>query len=198
MKRLIKIQQELKVPKNQFNKFWWFNYRSCEDIIESVKPLLEKEGLALIMKDNVVQVWERYYVETVVELYDEEWKMIAYSTGYAREEESKKWMDWSQITWSSSSYSRKRALCWIFSIDDWIDSDTTNTWDSEVKAKKESKEAKWDELPRFNDPEMEQLKSNAEWVKEKASSDELITILEKKYRISKSKKQEIADYRASL
>lgn len=198
MKRLIQIQQELKVPKNQHNDFWNFNYRSCEDIIECVKPLLKAQNLALVMKDNIVQVWERYYVETVVELYDEEWKMISYSTWYAREEESKKWMDWSQITWSSSSYSRKRALCGLFSIDDWIDSDTTNKGNSEVKTKKEFNESKSNELPWFNDEEFEQLKWNTDRVKSKKSSNELITSLETKYRVSKAKKQQIADFRASL
>lgn len=194
MKRLIAIQQELKAPKWQTNDFGHYKYRSCEDIVEAVKPLLAKQKLSLIMKDNMVQVWERYYIEALVELYDEEWKVIAYSTWYAREEESKKWMDWSQITWSSSSYARKSALCWLFAIDDWIDSDTTNKWEE----KKTTTVKKDDNLPWFNDPELEQLKWNNEWVKWFQSSYDLIQTISKKYKISKEMKEKIADYWASL
>ena len=196
MKRLITIQQLLKAPKNQHNNFWNYKYRSCEDIIEAVKPLLKEQNLVLIMKDNLVQVWERYYVEAVVELYDGEWKMISYSTGYAREEETKKWMDSSQITGSSSSYARKYALCGLFAIDDWVDSDLTNKWE-EVK-KVEQTSFTPNNLPWFNKEEMEQLKSNVEWVKDHETSNDLITAISTKYRISKQMKQEIADFWASL
>lgn len=194
MKRLIVIQQELKAPKWQTNDFWHYKYRSCEDIVEAVKPLLAKQKLSLIMKDNMVQVWERYYIEALVELYDEEWKIIAYSTWYAREEESKKWMDWSQITWSSSSYARKYALCWLFAIDDWVDSDLTNKWEE----KKAITVKNDDNLPWFNKEELEQLKWNNEWVKWFENSNDLLNAISTKYKISKEMKGKIADYWASL
>jgi hypothetical protein len=201
MKRLIAIQQELKAPKWQTNDFGHYKYRSCEDIVEAVKPLLAKQKLSLVMKDNMVQVWERYYIEALVELYDEEWKLVAYSTWYAREEESKKWMDWSQITWSSSSYARKYALCWLLAIDDWVDSDLTNKWSSEVKEKKDIT-TEWpftpNNLPWFNKEEFELLKWNVDWVKSYDTSDSLLSAISTKYRLSKSMKQEVADFRASL
>lgn len=199
MKRLIAIQQELKAPKWQTNDFGHYKYRSCEDIVEAVKPLLAKQKLSLVMKDNMVQIWERYYIEALVELYDEQWKIIAYSTWYAREEESKKWMDWSQITWSSSSYARKYALCWLLAIDDWIDSDTTNKWeDKKIEKRDDKKIEKKDDKEWFNDKEFESLQGNVDWVKEFKTSDELLTAISTKYRLSWSMKQKIADFRASL
>lgn len=197
MRRLLEIQQQLKAPKGQTNDFWHYKYRSCEDIVEAVKPLLAQQKLTLVMKDNMVQVWERYYIEALVELYDTEWKVIAYSTWYAREEETKKWMDWSQITGSSSSYARKYALCWLFAIDDWVDSDLTNKWEVKIE-KKEQVVATTDDLPWFNDKELEQLKENIDRVKWHQSSNDLIIAICTKYRVSKAMKEKIADYRASL
>lgn len=125
--KLIKIQNELSVPKNQFNSFGNYNYRSCEDILEAVKPLLKREGLLMTISDEVVQVGDRNYVKATVEL-DDGTKQYKFSA-YAREEETKKGMDGSQITGASSSYARKYALNGLFLIDDTKDSDTTNTHD---------------------------------------------------------------------
>lgn len=149
MKRLIEIQNELKAPKNQRNNFGGYNYRSCEDILEAVKPLLKKHGLALIISDEVVNKGERYYVRAVAQLLDGEKShdnLIAETVAYAREEESKKGMDASQLTGSTSSYARKYALNGLFAIDDNKDSDATNTHDKEeVKTPKEQiKEVKND------------------------------------------------------
>ena len=118
------IQQNLKAPKNQVNKFGGYNYRSCEDILEAVKPLLDEQELILQLDDELVQVGERYYVKSTARLYDGE--EIIENTAYAREEETKKGMDGSQITGASSSYARKYALNGLFLIDDVKDSDTTN------------------------------------------------------------------------
>lgn len=118
------IQQNLKAPKNQVNKFGGYNYRSCEDILEAVKPLLDEQGLILQLDDELVQIGERYYVKATARLYDGE--EIFENTAYAREEETKKGMDGSQITGASSSYARKYALNGLFLIDDVKDSDTTN------------------------------------------------------------------------
>jgi hypothetical protein len=90
MKRLIAIQNELKAPKGQYNSFGNYKYRSCEDIIEAVKPLLNKHNLVLNISDNMVHIGDRYYIEACAKLFDEDGKEIMYSVGYAREEESKK------------------------------------------------------------------------------------------------------------
>lgn len=121
------IQQNLKAPKNQTNKFGGYNYRSCEDILEAVKPLLDEKELVLQLNDELVQVGERYYVKATARLFDGE--EIFENTAYAREEETKKGMDGSQITGASSSYARKYALNGLFLIDDVKDSDSTNGGD---------------------------------------------------------------------
>jgi hypothetical protein len=125
--KLLKIQNELKAPKNQRNSFGGYNYRSCEDIFEAVKPLLAKENLLLRMTDELVQVGDRYYIKATAILTDG--NETIENTSYAREEENKKGMDGSQITGASSSYARKYALNGLFLIDDVKDSDTTNTGD---------------------------------------------------------------------
>lgn len=205
MKRLLEIQQKLKAPKGQFNSFGNYKYRSCEDIVEAVKPLLAEQKLVLNLSDDIHEVGGRIYVQAVATLFDESGKQIAYSVGFAREEESKKGMDSSQITGSCSSYARKYALNWLFAIDDWVDSDTTNKGEVKEVKKKEEKDItkEWpfvdkNELPWFNKPDMEKLRWEVEWVKEKQSSDELIKAIETKFRVSKAMKQEIADFRASL
>lgn len=205
MKRLLEIQQKLKAPKGQFNSFGNYKYRSCEDIVEAVKPLLAEQKLVLNLSDDIHEVGGRIYVQAVATLFDESGKQIAYSVGFAREEESKKGMDSSQITGSCSSYARKYALNWLFAIDDWVDSDSTNKGEVKEIKKKEEKDItkEWpfvdkNELPWFNKPDMEKLRWEVEWVKEKQSSDELIKAIETKFRVSKAMKQEIADFRASL
>jgi len=122
MEKLTIIQTKLKAPKNQFNKFGGYNYRSCEDIVEAVKPLLAELSLSLVINDEVVMIGNRYYVKATVTLYDGE-KSIS-TTAFARESETKKGMDESQITGSSSSYARKYALNGLFAIDDVRDADT--------------------------------------------------------------------------
>ena len=126
MKRIIDIQQKIKVPKGQYNSFGGYKYRSCEDILEAVKPLLQKQNLLLIINDELVSINERYYVKATATIYDENGKEVIHTTAYAREEENKKGMDGSQITGASSSYARKYALNGLFGIDDTKDSDTTN------------------------------------------------------------------------
>lgn len=118
--KIAKIQQTLKAPKNQYNKFGGYYYRNCEDILESVKPLLG--GLILTINDEIVQIGNRYYVRATATITDGEHEQSA--TAYAREEESKKGLDTSQVTGSTSSYARKYACNALFCIDDTKDADS--------------------------------------------------------------------------
>lgn len=123
MEALRLIQQELKAPKGQYNSFGKYHYRSCEDIVESVKPLLAKHGAQLTLTDDIVMVGDRIYVKATATLYDEK-GVSETATAFAREPEQKKGMDESQITGTASSYARKYALNGLFLIDDTKDPDT--------------------------------------------------------------------------
>lgn len=125
MKELIAIQSELKAPKSQFNKFGGYKYRKAEDILEAVKPLLAKQKCTLTITDDVVLIGNRIYVKATATIKNEKGECET-TTGWAREEETKKGMDGSQITGASSSYARKYALNGLFAIDDNADSDATN------------------------------------------------------------------------
>lgn len=125
MQALLKVQTELKAPKKQFNSFGKYPYRSCEDILEAVKPLLKELDLLMLISDDVVTVGDRFYVKSTITIYNETDSISA--VGFSREEENKKGMDGSQITGASSSYARKYALNGLFLIDDSKESDTTNT-----------------------------------------------------------------------
>ena len=122
MSILTDIQTELKAPKNRFNRFGNYKYRSCEDILEAVKPLLKEHKATLTIRDEIVEVGGRVYVKAIVTFNagDEN----AEVTAFARESESKKGMDDSQITGTASSYARKYALNGLFLIDDTKDADT--------------------------------------------------------------------------
>lgn len=120
--KIVAIQSALKAPKSNENSFGKYKYRSCEDILEAVKPLLAEQGLTLIINDEIVLIGDRYYVKATAELSDGIQSSTA--TAYAREEEIKKGMDAAQITGSASSYARKYALNGLFAIDDTKDPDT--------------------------------------------------------------------------
>jgi len=145
MSKLTKIQSELKAPKNQFNKFGGFKYRSCEDILEALKPLLIEQDLYLVMSDEVVPVGDRIYVKATVTLCDEiaegeEVRVLGEVTAWAREAEAHKGMDPSQITGAASSYARKYALGGLFLVDDGRDADSreeTHNGDSKKKSQKQ-------------------------------------------------------------
>jgi hypothetical protein len=108
-----------------------YSYRSCEDILKAVKPLLKENNVALIISDEVESVYDRVYVVATASLYGSEGNLIASSKGYAKESETRKGMDDSQITGSTSSYARKYALNGLFCIDDAKDADATNTHGSD-------------------------------------------------------------------
>jgi hypothetical protein len=121
---LVKIQSELKAPKNQFNKFGNYNYRSAEDILEAVKPLLSKYNCQMTISDEILCIGQRIYVKATVTFTEGE--KVTTVSAFAREEETKKGMDAAQITGSASSYARKYALNGMFLIDDTKDPDATN------------------------------------------------------------------------
>ena len=124
MKSLMYIQQGLKCNKGQYNSFGKYKYRSCEDILESVKPLLNANNCILTLSDELVFMGERYYIKATATIKNVETGEEVSNTAYAREEETKKGMDGSQITGTSSSYARKYALNGLFCIDDTKDADT--------------------------------------------------------------------------
>lgn len=122
---LNKIQCELKAPKTQMNKFGGYAYRSCEDILEAVKPLLQKYEAVLTIGDEIIAVADRIYVKATATLKGKDGEVGV--SAYAREPASKKGSDESQITGAASSYARKYALNGLFAIDDAKDADATNT-----------------------------------------------------------------------
>lgn len=124
MKRVGLAQAELKAPKNQYNSFGKYNYRSCEDILEAAKPICRKHGLVLLLTDKPVCIGQRYYIEATARLYDTESDLFLEATASAREADTKKGMDDSQVTGTASSYARKYALNGLFNIDDTKDADT--------------------------------------------------------------------------
>lgn len=124
LKKLAEIQAELKCGKSQYNSFGNYAYRSCEDILEAVKPLAHLRDCAILLSDKPLMVGDRYYIEATAQLIDCESGEIISNTASAREEESKKGMDGSQITGTASSYARKYALNGLFCIDDTKDADT--------------------------------------------------------------------------
>ena len=122
--KLLKIQEELKVPKGQYNSFGKYKFRSCEDILEAVKPICIKNKATLVLHDNIVQKENRYYIEATAKLIDVEDGSYIEGKAYARESNEKKGMDDSQVTGTASSYARKYALNGLFNIDDTKDADT--------------------------------------------------------------------------
>ena len=125
--KLLNVQSELKAPKSQYNSFGKYKYRSCEDILEALKPILNKNKATVIISDDILFVEGRHYIKATVKFIDTENGETVENSALAREDEIKKGMDSSQITGSVSSYARKYALNGMFAIDDTKDSDSTNT-----------------------------------------------------------------------
>lgn len=124
LQKLNKIQTEVHVPKNQYNSFGKYKFRNCDDILEALKPTLKELGCVVLLSDDVINIDGRYYVQSTATLKDEEGEIS--TSAFAREEDSKKGFDSSQLTGSTSSYSRKYALNGLLALDDNKDSDETN------------------------------------------------------------------------
>ena len=134
---LVEVQSELKAPKSQYNSFGKYNYRSTEDILEGLKPILKEKNLVLVVFDDVVQVSDRVYIKSTAKLsYDQETIEV---TAFARESLTKKGMDDSQIIGTASSYARKYALNGMFLIDDSKDADS-DEFSKQNKSQKDSEQ----------------------------------------------------------
>ena len=162
VERLIEVQSLLKAPKGQYNSFGKYKYRSCEDILEAVKPLLAERGLLLFIEDQIERIGDtsgtdslRWYVKATATVTDGTDSVS--TTAYAREDKDKKGMDGSQVTGASSSYARKYALNALFLIDDTKDADATNTHGKE-QSQKPSQRAKKPVDTTLSDEEMATLR----------------------------------------
>ena len=139
--KLAAIQSELKAPKNLYNSFGKYSYRNAEGICEAFKPYGKKYGLSLVLSDDVVEIGGRVYVMATATLYDTESPDSIGVSAYAREAETKRGMDDSQVTGATSSYARKYALNGLFLLDDTKDPDTDEYRQQEEKGKAEGKSA---------------------------------------------------------
>ena len=163
MEALIKIQSELVATKSQYNSFGKYYYRSCEDILEAVKPLLSKYNAELTISDDVVSVGDRVYVKATVSITDgKETKTV---TAFAREPLDRKGQDSSQITGATSSYARKYALNGLFLIDDNKDADTEEL-KNETDARSKTKGGK----PSYTEDQLAKMKA---WADGTFTEDEL-------------------------
>lgn len=149
--KLSAIQQELIAPKNQFNKFGNYSYRSCEDILEGLKPCLKKVNAAVKISDEIIQIGDRYYIKATANLIDCESGESISNTALAREEDSKKGMDSSQLTGSTSSYARKYALNGLFCIDDVKDADSRDNSARDTKQNKDIATSEADRIAKVNE-----------------------------------------------
>jgi len=188
---LMEIQKKLNVPKARTNSFGKYKYRSCEDILEAVKPLLYEHGFYLILSDEVVDIAGKAYVKATAHLFDSDkiTKFIAH--GFARESQEKKGMDDSQMTGTASSYARKYALNGLFAIDDTKDADTDEFHNESKQAQKKS--PKPEAKPEYT---AKQIAANRdEWIKLFNSGniipDDLINEITKIYSLSDDLRQEI-------
>ena len=143
IEKLLAVQAELKAPKGQYNSFGKYKYRSCEDILEAVKPILKEHGASITISDELVQIGNRIYVKATARFWDIDDGGYVNNTSFAREPDTKKGMDESQITGTASSYARKYALNGLLLIDDTKDADTDeNRNERESRAKKQKEQPK--------------------------------------------------------
>lgn len=155
--KLNKIQTELKAPKGQYNSFGKYKYRSCEDILEAIKPFLTETKTVLTINDEIVFIGNRFYVKATAVLADcENENSFIHNTAFAREDDSKKGMDGSQITGASSSYARKYALNGLFAIDDTKDADT------DENAKQQGNSTRTQEPERITKEEVQLMRNLCE------------------------------------
>lgn len=178
--KLIAIQSNLKAPKNQYNSFGKYYFRSGEDILEALKPLLKENGCTLVMSDEIVFVADRVYVKSIATLSDG--KDSISTTAFAREEADKKGMDGAQITGAASSYARKYALNGLFCIDDTKDPDATN------KHGKDEQEPTPKPIAKPPKSDIEQAREALDLCKDNASIDAVVKVFKNLWKDEEFKK----------
>lgn len=189
MSKLQEIQHKLKAPKGQYNSFGKYKYRSCEDILEAVKPILNEVGCTLTLSDEIVLIGDRYYIKATAKLTGVDTSEV--TTAYAREDLDKKGMDGSQVTGTASSYARKYALNGLFCIDDTKDADTDEYANQTSKAKATApvpQTEKQREIFNSAHPDWQKVLNNL------AAGKGSIKALQGYYSISASVEKEIIDY----
>jgi hypothetical protein len=187
MEKLVKIQNELKAPKNQFNSFGKYKYRSCEDILEALKPLLLKYNCSLVINDEIKEIGSILFVEATAVFFDNENAKEIKIKAQAGIDPNKKGMDISQCFGSSSSYARKYALNGLFLIDDTKDADATNTHDKkplETKAKPKANQTESDSLQILSN-------ENIEYAIQNGLADKTLKLIGVKYYASKEQKEKL-------
>ncbi|XAM52441.1 hypothetical protein TVTCOM_25550 [Terrisporobacter vanillatitrophus] len=156
-KKLMLVQSKLKAPKNQYNSFGKYSYRSCEDILEGLKPLLSEVEAIVTLNDEILHEGDRFYIKAVASFIDIATGEKVEVSALAREDETKKGMDLAQVTGSVSSYARKYALNGLFAIDDTKDSDSTNKHDKDKdNITSLNTENKWTN-PKLTDAQLKRL-----------------------------------------
>ena len=174
---LMAVQSELKAPKGQKNTFGNYSYRSAEDILEAVKPLLKENGLYLNIADTVELIGDRYYIKATVKVVDIATGESESSTAYAREQADKKGMDVAQVTGATSSYARKYALNALFGIDDTKDADTDEyTRTGQSGAREEQAKA-----PPPNDTHAARQELSAEMKRVGATKEEIVAVCKRMF-----------------
>lgn len=189
MNKLQEIQHRLKAPKGQYNSFGKYKYRSCEDILEAVKPILNEVGCTLTLSDEIVLIGDRYYIKATARLTGADIDVA--TTAYAREDADKKGMDGAQVTGTSSSYARKYALNGLFCIDDTKDADTDEYANQTKKSAPAPQPAPAAKAKETLDPNHRHWNAVLQGLMQGKTS---IAELQKKYIIPASSEAMIAEY----
>ena len=187
------IQQKLKSPKSQYNSFGKYHYRSCEDIVEALKPILPEFKAYLILSDEVVAVGERVYVKATASILVNG-IVIGMATGWAREAVDRKGMDDSQITGATSSYARKYALNGLLAIDDTRDADTDEHAAKKEEPQKTDTQTN-DDKPWYNDFESHKAAMIAKIASGEANQNEIVNNLRKTFKVSNRVADQIRELR---
>lgn len=181
-KKMIKVQATLNAPKGQFNSFGKYHYRSCEDIMGALKPLLAAEGLFQSVSDEIVMIGDRHYVKATVTVTDGQTSVT--NSALAREDRDKKGMDGAQVTGAASSYARKYALNGMWNIDDSKDADTNEFRDQQARQAKN--EVKQQAKPSLSAIEGQTLTAVNQWANEGMSAEHICEKLSSKYSLTES------------
>lgn len=195
---LMAVQSELKAPKGQENTFGKYRYRSAEDILEAVKPLLKANGLYLRISDTVELIGDRYYVKATVTAVDIATGEAESATAYAREQSEKKGMDAAQVTGATSSYARKYALNALFGIDDTKDADTDEYARTGQSGVNQGESKTQVQPPAQKEPQQDEMHAarrelSAEMKRIGATKEEVVTVCIKLFGKSSSANLSVAE-----